>query len=62
MLTPAANWIYLREPEIYDVRRREKSPLVDSGAHVKREDVPSAISSYKEQDIRGVAPEMGAYE
>ena len=62
MLTPGASWIYLRDPKNYDFRPKEDSPLIDSGARVKREDLPSAISNYKEQNIIGYAPDMGAYE
>jgi hypothetical protein len=62
MLTPGASWIYLRDPKNYDFRPKEDSPLVDSGARVKKEDLPSAVSNYKEQNIIGDAPDIGAYE
>ena len=62
MLTPGASWIYLRDPKNYDFRPKENSPLIDSGARMKKDDLPSAISNYKEQHIIGDAPDIGAYE
>ena len=62
MLTPGASWEYLRDPKNYDFRPKKGSPLVDSGSLVKKTEIPSEDTNFKELDYIGKAPDIGAYE
>ena len=57
-----ASWKYLRDPANYDFRPKAGSPLVDAGALVNRNEVPSRVANFPGQKYVGSAPDIGAYE
>lgn len=59
---PGAAYLYLRDPENLDFRPKADSPLVDTGAIVKKEEIPSDKYQYTPIAFEGSAPDIGAYE
>ena len=57
-----ASWKYLRDPANYDFRPKAGSPLVDTGAVVKLNELPSSVVNFPRQEYVGEAPDIGAYE
>ncbi len=57
-----ASWKYLRDPANYDFRPKADSPLVDAGAVVHTNELPSSAANFPGQKYVGLAPDIGAYE
>ena len=57
-----ASWKYLRDPGNYDFRPKASSPLVDAGAFVNKNELPSRVANFPGQTFVGSAPDIGAYE
>ncbi|MEO2041619.1 MAG: hypothetical protein ABGW79_07160, partial [Pirellulales bacterium] len=57
-----ASWKYLRDPANYDFRPKAGSPLVDTGALVNKDELPSRVANFPGQKYVGMAPDIGAYE
>ena len=62
MREKGASWKYLRDPANYDFRPRADSPLVDAGALVSEDGLPSPVTKFPGQHYVGAAPDIGAYE
>ena len=62
MREKGASWRYLRDPANYDFRPRAGSPLVDAGALVTEDELPSPVTQFPGQHYVGAAPDIGAYE
>lgn len=60
--TAGAAYTYLRDPINYDFRPKKNSPIIDAGALVSTDEIPSDKYSYTPKDFEGIAPDMGAYE
>jgi len=59
---PGASWVHLRDPANYDFRPKAGSPLVDAGAPVGKNEMPSPVSNFPGLKFEGSAPDIGAYE
>ncbi len=59
---PGASWLYLRDPANWDFRPKAGSPLVDAGAPVGQDEIPSSVSRFSSLKFEGDAPDIGAYE
>jgi hypothetical protein len=59
---PGASWLYLRDPANWDFRPKAGSPLVDAGAPVGQDEIPSPVSRFSSLKFEGDAPDIGAYE
>lgn len=57
-----AAWKYLRDPANYDFRPKLDSPLVDAGAVVTKNELPSSAVNFPGIKYVGSAPDIGAYE
>ena len=57
-----ASWKYLRDPTNYDFRPKANSPLVDAGAVVNQNELPSSANNFPGQKYVGSTPDIGAYE
>lgn len=57
-----AAWKYLRDPANYDFRPKANSPLIDAGAPVNKNELPSMVANFPGQKYVGSAPDIGAYE
>ena len=57
-----AAWKFLRDPANYDFRPKGNSLLVDTGAVVNRNELPSMVANFPGQKYVGEAPDIGAYE
>ncbi|MGB2129503.1 MAG: T9SS type A sorting domain-containing protein [Flavicella sp.] len=60
--TAGAAYTYLRDPINYDFRPKKNSPIIDAGALVSTDEIPSDKYSYSPKYFKGTAPDMGAYE
>lgn len=59
---PGASYLYLRDPDNLDFRPKKGSSIVDAGARVHKEEIPSSAYQYTPVPFEGAAPDIGAYE